>query len=414
MRYQQGYIGPIRNANGPTGNGAGSVDGPCGGTNSFGQNGVGAVVDGDTVTLEINYAAGHTGAQQAFRMALSCGDTTENAVEALSAALTAQEHGCTGSAGTQTTTYIDNEDGVFGIPAPNGPGGGPYEVTCTLPLQGVQPGEEKDCVISLLENRQWGGCVDVKMSSAAVAQPPSPPPAPLVSAQGSYLLTEAGLIDSSAASFTCCPLVGELTIDEDGLGAAAVSGRLEASASGCRTSADTTAPPTATKTFSQDVSLALAFGSKYEGTVSLDGQPFLFSVEGGVVTWAYEAPDATTQPICCDGVSEPLGLTAGDAGGCGTGCVVGIVFALIAVLGVAFLVYWVCYRKQGPAKGSATGTPNYQMNAPPPPPMNPPPPPPPGPQLPPGWTKQKDPASGVDYYVNNATGQSQWQAPEFV
>ena len=59
MAYQEGQVGPILNAGSATGNGRGSVANACGGGAAFGANGVGQVKDGDTVTLNINYAAGY-------------------------------------------------------------------------------------------------------------------------------------------------------------------------------------------------------------------------------------------------------------------------------------------------------------------------------------------------------------------
>ena len=52
MSFKPGQIGPIRNAGGPTGDGRASVAGPCGGVGTFGSNGKGIAVDGETVTLK--------------------------------------------------------------------------------------------------------------------------------------------------------------------------------------------------------------------------------------------------------------------------------------------------------------------------------------------------------------------------
>ena len=50
------------------------------------------------------------------------------------------------------------------------------------------------------------------MASAAAALPPSPPPAPIVPNDGTYAMSEATSVDTSASTFTCCPLVADLTI----------------------------------------------------------------------------------------------------------------------------------------------------------------------------------------------------------
>ena len=41
-------------------------------------------------------------------------------------------------------------------------------VTCTLPLQNLAVGEAADCTVSVLDQRDWGGCVDVQMVSATM------------------------------------------------------------------------------------------------------------------------------------------------------------------------------------------------------------------------------------------------------
>ena len=75
-------------------------------------------VDGETVTLNINYAAGHASSNNAFRMAFACGAPNEDTMGGATAVLTAADNGCTGTAGGQVATYNDNGvDG--GIPAPN-------------------------------------------------------------------------------------------------------------------------------------------------------------------------------------------------------------------------------------------------------------------------------------------------------
>ena len=91
MVYTDGQIGPIRNAQAADGNGRASVNSPCGGAREFGANGVGQAQDGDTVTLDMRYAAGHNGA---FRMAFACGGGDGSALEAADATLTVADNVC--------------------------------------------------------------------------------------------------------------------------------------------------------------------------------------------------------------------------------------------------------------------------------------------------------------------------------
>ena len=101
--------------------------------------------------------------------------------------------------------------GANGVAAPNAIVPGGYTVTCTLPTQNVLASTQ--CPMSLLDQRDWGGCVDVNVLPANAAQPPAPPPAPIVSNEGSYPFSAATMVDSSAATFNCCPLAsGSLNV----------------------------------------------------------------------------------------------------------------------------------------------------------------------------------------------------------
>ena len=71
MSFKPGQIGPIRNAGGPTGTVARRSRPRA--RRPTGANGIGSATDGETVTLNINYAAGHASANNAFRMAFAGG-----------------------------------------------------------------------------------------------------------------------------------------------------------------------------------------------------------------------------------------------------------------------------------------------------------------------------------------------------
>ena len=162
------------------------------------------------MTLNINYAAGHASAQNAFRMAFACGAPNENTMGGAGAVLTAADNGCTGTAGGAPATYNDNGvDG--GIPAPNAIVDGGYDITCTLPAQ--NNAAPLECTVALIDQRDWGGCVDITLNAAGGPEPPSPPPAPIIPNAASYRMLATNSIDTSAADFTCCPLAeGELEI----------------------------------------------------------------------------------------------------------------------------------------------------------------------------------------------------------
>ena len=82
---------------------------------------------------------------------------------------------------------------------------------------------------------------------------------------------------------------------------------------------------------------------------------------------------------------------------------------IVGLAAVGGFVYW--FKK---VRGKAAGP-----GAPPPKATNtavavPPPPPGPPSDLPPGWQEAKDPATGVTYYFNPSTGETQWTKPNKV
>ena len=435
----------IRNANSATADGQGSVNGACGSNAAWGSNGQGVIQDGARVSLKINYAAGHNSPQNRFRMAMSCGATTPNDLAATAAELTTATHLCEGTGG----------GGGYPVDASNAIVDGGYTLTCTLPemignagADGSLTDEATECTISLVDQRDWGGCVDFTLSAAEVIPPPPAPPTP--SPAGYYMLQPYLAIDSSAATFACCnfttgliavPTYNALSDSEVEI---SLDGRLE----NCRTNSDITdcADQVAGDYTSNGgcqyddvyvykelkIKLQNAAGtSKYSGSVDLAGQPFQFDLENGVVSYYNTGAD---QPIFCDGYTDadtengyyavtpteanrPVlalneetatqgNLTTGSSGGDATVAVVVVVLLLVAIGGGYF------YCK---SKGKSGG-------APPPPPgkqaqlttaMPPPPPGPPGSTpLPPGWQMAVDPNTGHPYYVNAATGASQWTPPD--
>ena len=140
------------------------------------------------------------------------------------AKLTAAE-GCTCTKDGQASQY----------PCPNMQAGEEGVVTCTLPLQNLAVGETADCTVSVLDQRDWGGCVDVQMVSAQAVLPPSPPPAPIVPNTGLYKMDANTVIDTSADTFTCCALEAELNVPDYPLGAASYTATLSGKANGCST-----------------------------------------------------------------------------------------------------------------------------------------------------------------------------------
>lgn len=425
----------IRNANSASADGQGSVNGACGTNAAFGSNGVGTIQDGAEVSLKINYAAGHASNANRFRMAFSCGATTPNDLAADAAALTTAANGCTGQGG----------GGGYPVDASQAIVDGGYTITCTLPemiSQGLAD-ETTDCTLALIDQRDWGGCVDFRLSAAEVIPPPPAPPTP--SPAGYYMLQSYLAIDSSAATFSCCNFTtGLISVPSyNALSDTQVELELDGRLENCRTSADIDdCADNQIGDFANNenckyddvyvykelkIKLTQTPGtSKYSGTVDLAGQPFQFDLENGVISYYNTGAD---QPIMCDGYTDAdrtngymavtptennrpqlaLGegtkgnLTTGSSGGDATVAVVVVVLLILAIAGGYFYCKNRSKSPPPPGKGDA------QLNSA----LPPPPPGPPGSTaLPPGWTMAVDPNSGHPYYVNSATGASQWTAPD--
>jgi len=403
MVHAAGQTVPIRNANSPTGDGAASVA-TAGGNQAFGANGKGQVQDGAILELVVNYAAGHQSNANEFAMYYACGDTSSQAMSSEANKLSQAVGQCTGKVSGAPSSYP--------VPAPQAIVPGGYTIACTLPLQ--NNAAPIDCSAALLDQRDWGGIVDFSLLPAADPLPPPAPPPPFVTSAGTYELREEGSVDTSAADFTCCPIsTGALTIDEYTETATRIAGRLEAQAVNCPEVAPRSGQPAPAATRTVDLSQVLSFtkvtGNKLEANLAtaMAGQPFIFTVEAGVLSFANQGAE---QPIICDGQSSNgLALDAngqliptfgGVGGGLGAGWVVLIIVIVIVALGggIWFFKRRGSQQTDAPMKSAV----QYQGAAPPPPAAA---------GLPPGWSEAVDPASGSKYYVNQATGATQWTPP---
>jgi hypothetical protein len=150
---------PIRNAASATGDGVYSVSGPCGGVSAYGKNGVALIQAGSSVSMKIAYNGGHQDVKNAFHAAVYCtgngiarGSTFDDSVLKIGAT----------SGGAQPLA-----SGGDSVPAADSSTAG-YTLQFTAPplAAGAAP---QDCVFALLDQRNWGGCVDVQL----LAPPPS-------------------------------------------------------------------------------------------------------------------------------------------------------------------------------------------------------------------------------------------------
>jgi len=137
---------PIRNAPGATADGTFSTatDG-CGGTTTFGQNGVTTIVQGTTVNLHFDYGTGVNGDHAQA--------TPPNQFWAAFVNLDAGQ--------TQNSMFsaANQIGGPVEAPAGSTPTG--YYLTVKIPMQTCQR-----CILSVYDQRQWGGCVDLTVIAA--------------------------------------------------------------------------------------------------------------------------------------------------------------------------------------------------------------------------------------------------------
>lgn len=170
MFYDSGVAGAvarrIRNANGE-GNGGFSVAGPCGGqANWGGADGLqyDDAAPGDKVTLKINYNGGHRSAANRFAVRALCGPQGSGPTQDQMKAATDLD------AGVCNVISCPNAN-EYPCKAPNGNAFTEgYIFECTIPNSFLGTGNQaQDCTYSVLDQRDWGGCVDVRVSGTPAA-----------------------------------------------------------------------------------------------------------------------------------------------------------------------------------------------------------------------------------------------------
>jgi len=153
----------IRNAESPNGNGRMSTAGPCGGVSAWGGSGDGTTTagqqmtgadPGETVVMKIQYNGGHKSPSNQFQVRWACGAQGSGPTES-------QLRDATDLATGTCTVLSCPTDGAYPCPAPQGndftPG---YIMSCPIPVLDAN----KDCTFSMLDQRDWGGCLDIAVS----------------------------------------------------------------------------------------------------------------------------------------------------------------------------------------------------------------------------------------------------------
>lgn len=184
--YVASSIRSVGNAPQPAADGAYSVSGPCAGQNTFGRNGVNEVRAGDPVTVSMAYNGGHNAPANHFSLAFACGKPGDQSVFVASSGKNTANPVRPTTLGAQ---YIANNR------APGDQGTTPVQLTFTMPPAAA--GADGDmCTISMLDQRDWGACVDFKVLAAA--GPPAPTEEPVTIDDKDFATTFK--IDTAACS----------------------------------------------------------------------------------------------------------------------------------------------------------------------------------------------------------------------
>jgi hypothetical protein len=207
----------IRNAASATGDGTFSVSGPCGGSSKLGANSFNVVQDGQQICAKINYNGGHANALNRFRATFACGAALGTGDQTVMSKLTALP--LKNVAGTSTKIEADGTSVNSAVNTAAG-----YTMCVDLPTQNLAASvpdtdPKRQCTMSLLDQRQWGGCIDMKIAGAANAPAPAAtaPPTPVkvqtfsAAAAGTYKVNSC-----DAESGGVCCLQGTLGVKDTG------------------------------------------------------------------------------------------------------------------------------------------------------------------------------------------------------
>ena len=194
-------------------NGGFSVSGPCGGADTWGQGSKGAteVANGQRVCAMINYNGGHKSPANAFRAVFACGgNLPQNSFKGLSSLPLVD--------GTSPSELILGNT----ITAAGGNNVKPgYTLCVDLPPQTLTDENSKKCTLSLLDQRDWGGCLDFALTEPVPTPPPTPAPTPtlekaLEDASGAYQ-AEACSVTADCTAQTCCMIAKALMTENGGI-----------------------------------------------------------------------------------------------------------------------------------------------------------------------------------------------------
>jgi len=144
--------------------------GPCGGAAAFGANGVNDVTAGSALMLRINYDGGNEDAANEFEVRYACGaesGATEDALRSGGAYTVIAPGSTYGNTAALESAWLSASGSAYPVAAADGNQEAYYEVGVLVPAAAAG----LKCTYSMVDQRDWGGCLDLNVLPVAPADP---------------------------------------------------------------------------------------------------------------------------------------------------------------------------------------------------------------------------------------------------
>lgn len=192
---------PIRNASSASGDGRASVEGPCGGNLAWGANGSSSAEAGDEVTVKFNYGANHPSNANLLQARWACNQPSSNELKSV------QYNMPIGNVNSlqpgQCASLRCPVSGQYPCAAPDAQIDNGYVFKCRIPSDALN----QDCTLSIVDQRDWGGCLDISVSRSVAGVDQYT----LDEHTGSYdyqAFSESVDVTSGAFASCCCGMTG--------------------------------------------------------------------------------------------------------------------------------------------------------------------------------------------------------------
>lgn len=317
MFYDSGIAGstarPIRNAPNPEANGGFSVNGPCGGGSTWGGSGESqqsTANPGDKVTMKINYNGGHRSNANEFKVRFECGTETNGPTQEEMKSAPDRPSGFCNVLSCPTPN-------AYPCPAANGNAFTEgYIFECTIPSTAAG----KQCTYSVLDQRDWGGCVDVQVldeqaPTGTGAPEPTQPSVPQQTPEVVFPSSNAGTfqfysadVDTGSPKYpNCCCTMDEGTASKN---------RFSVSDTGVLSGTVNLQCPAPVERYRGITSgqtelneqLVYKGNNNWEGVVMISGQQMTFNLISDVL---YYSNTDLGDPMICDGFISQTGTGSG-------------------------------------------------------------------------------------------------------